>query len=170
MVHSTIKLALSALIAVALNNHSMAATFETQQSVKHGDWTTSLFKNLNGNRLFCAAETSDGNTVFRINRYKDTSDTFLELYNADWTMMEGNVKFSIDFDVKNENYKAEIAGKSWGDSYTHDFTDVKNYELILGLLSTSKSFNVQNSNGSVIGRFSGSGSLEALQAYNACLN
>lgn len=160
---------LTVFFSMQSNMQSLAAELETQSSASYGVWNSSLLKNTNGNRLLCATETRDGDTILRINSYKDTADTFLELYNPKWTMMEGNVRFFIDFEIKGENYKAEIAGKSWGDSYTHDFTDVKNYELILGLLAMAKTFNVQNSNGTIIGRFSGIGSLEALQTYHSCV-
>jgi hypothetical protein len=149
---------------------AQAAQFVAERSSKHGSWAAHLFRNLNGNRLFCAIESRNGTTDFRINQYKVSGEAFLELFNPTWTMMEGNVRFTIDFKVGSENYQAEFAGRSWGDSYTHDFTDVTNYHAVLGLIAKADAFSVRNSNGSIIAEFTGSGSSAAIRSYATCLS
>lgn len=148
---------------------SEAAQFVSERSSRHGAWSAHLFRNLNGNRLFCALESRDGGTEFRVNHYKVSGETFLEVYNPDWTLMKGNVRFTLDFQLGNENYQAVLAGRSWGDGYTHDFTDVKHYHAVMGLISEARSFEVRNSNGVAIAQFSGNGSRAAAQSYASCL-
>lgn len=84
-------------------------------------------------------------------------------------MMKGDVRFKLDFDVEGGGFAAELRGQSWGDSYTHDFTDENNYHALLGLLSQSKSFKVKNANNAVIGTFSSAGALAALREYVKCV-
>jgi hypothetical protein len=50
-----------------------AAEFVSLQSARHGSWSTHLFRNNAGGRLFCAIESRDGSTYFRINRYKSST-------------------------------------------------------------------------------------------------
>lgn len=83
--------------------------------------------------------------------------------------MSGNTRFQIVLDVKGENYNAELRGRSWGDSYTHDFTDAKNYEMLLGLIAAAKSFDIKNANSAPVARFDATGARDALLAYLACL-
>jgi hypothetical protein len=146
-----------------------ASTFKAERTTRHGNWGASSFRNLNTDQIFCAAETKDGETYFRINRYKESGDTFLELYNSKWTMMPGAVRFKIAFNTKSGDYNAEFRGQSWGDSYTHDFTDVKNYELVLGILIQSSTFQISNSNGAPLAKFSANGATDALRDYVDCL-
>ncbi|WP_454288666.1 hypothetical protein [Rhizobium arsenicireducens] len=146
-----------------------AAEFRPEKTVRHGVWEATLYRNLGSNQLFCAAETRDGNTDFRINRYKVSGESFLEIYSQEWSLMPGNVGFKIDFNVRGQAYTAELRGRSWGDSYTHDFTDVKNYEALLGLIAQSSSFDVKNSNDVTIAQFSGIGAKDAILAYLECV-
>lgn len=147
----------------------LGAQFSAEASSQHGAWTASLYRNLSNRELFCAAETQDGQTDFRINRYKSSGETFIELFNPNWSMMKGDVRFTLDFIVEGGGYAAELRGQSWGDSYTHDFTDEKNYHALLGLISQSKSFKLKNTNNAVIGTFSSAGALAALQEYVRCV-
>lgn len=130
----------------------------------------SIYKNLGNNQLFCAAETRNGETDFRINRYMASGETFLEIYNSSWSMMPGNVGFKIEFDIYGENYSAKLRGRSWGDSYTHDFTDVKNYQALLGMIAQSKSLVIKNSNDAPIAEFDGSGAGDAVRSFIECVN
>jgi hypothetical protein len=84
--------------------------------------------------------------------------------------MQGMARFALDFQIGSETFQAQLAGKSWGDSLTHDFTQVRNYQVVLGLIAKAKSFTVLNSNGTAIARFKGNGSMKALQSYEACLS
>lgn len=163
-------LVLAALIALgATPSRSFSAEFESERSVEHEAWSVHLFRNLKSNRRFCALQTMSSETVLRVNRYRDSGEAFLEIYNPTWTMMEGGVRFNLVFEIKNEEYSADFAGRSWGDSYTHDFTDVKIYEVILGMISQSRSVTVTNSNGTLLANFPGRGSFEAVNSYYACV-
>lgn len=146
-----------------------AAEFVAEQTWSHGLWSAHLFRNLNGNRLFCAVEVENGGTFFRINRYRDSGETFLEIFNPEWSYLEGNVRFSISFLVGMETYEVDFAGKSWGDSYTHDFQQAKSYEAVLDIVAASTTFNIRNSNGTSIAQFAGGGSREAVGAYRSCV-
>lgn len=147
----------------------LAAEFKPEKTARYGDWEASLYRNLGNNQLFCAAETRGGGVDLRINSYKSSGETFIEVYNSDWTMMQGDVRFTFVLDVSGESYEAELRGRSWGDSYTHDFTDVKSYNALLGLLARSGSIQLRNSNSAVIATFSGRGAMEALQTYRKCV-
>lgn len=148
---------------------STAAEFVEEKAERFSKWSAILYRNLNGNRLFCAAESHSGNTAFRIARYKDSGETFLEIYDGTWNMMEGNVRFSINFAVGTENYSAELAGRSWGDSYTHDFTDKDNYAALLGLISQAHAIEIKNPNSTTVATFSGSGADKAITSYTSCV-
>lgn len=158
-----------AAISVLQFPSAQAAEFVAEQTWSYGLWSAHLYRNLNGNRLFCAIEAENGGTYFRVNRYKDSGEVFLEIYNPDWDYMEGNVRFSINFLVGAESYGADFAGKSWGNSFTHDFQKANSYDAVLGLLASATTFDVQNSNGISLAQFAGTGSREAVQAYNKCL-
>ena len=165
-----LRLAFFFLLSLPFPLQANAAEFVAVKTTCHGAWCAHLFRNTNGNRLFCALEARSAGTDFRINQYKESGETFLEIFNEQWTLMPGASRFALEFEVGSESYKAEFAGKSWGDSYTHDFTDVKNYQLVLGLIAEMRSVTVLNSNGSRLADFSGDGSGAALQAYGACVN
>lgn len=158
-------LVLSALLSTAAH----AAEFVPERTTRFDDWSAILYRNVDGNRLFCAIEAENGKTAFRINRYKESGETFLEIFNPDWTFMQGAARFTLDFDLGKDTYQAEFAGKSWGDSYTYDFTDVKNYEVVLGMISKAKSFSVKNANDAVIVELRGKGSDRAIDAYEGCV-
>jgi hypothetical protein len=163
-------LAVMALISQTVwSGPLLAAEFRPEKTARYGDWEASLYRNLGNNQLFCAAETRGGDTDFRVNSYKSSGETFIEVYNSNWTMMQGDVRFTFVLDVSGESYEAELRGRSWGDSYTHDFTDVKSYNALLGLLARSGSIQLRNSNSAVIATFSGHGAMEALDTYRKCV-
>lgn len=161
----TLVVALSAL----LSNAAQAAEFVPERTAKFENWSAILYRNVNGDRLFCALEAENGKTAFRVNHYKDNGETFLEVFNPGWTLMEGAARFTLDFDFGKDTYQAELPGKSWGDSYTYDFTDVKNYEAVLGMIAKAKSFALKDANKAALVDFQGKGSGSALDAYQACV-
>lgn len=115
-------------------------------------------------------ETYDeGNTAFRVVRYKDTSDTFLEVHNSKWNLIKGSAKFKISMNVDRNNYRAELSGERLSDAYSHTFTDENNYLALLGMIGQSRTVSVENSNNATIAKFGGNGSGLALQNYGDCL-
>lgn len=167
---SAIAGALTMAAAALLPAAAMAANFMIEKTEKYGVWSATLYRNINGNRMFCALEANDGKTDFRINRYKDSGDTFLEFYNPDWTMMQGEVRFELHFEAGTDKLGAEFRGKSWGDSYTYDFTDTRVYQTLLDLIAGSDTLTAFNSNRAVIARFDGRGARKAVMAYNVCVD
>lgn len=160
------------LVAFALAASAMgasAASLRPEVERKTGDWSAVLYRNESSNRLFCALESSDGDTVFRIVRYKDQNDTFLEIHNASWNLLEGRSKFRIEFDIKGESYAAELMGMRDGNSYYHDFTDAQAYAAVLGMIAQATTVKVLNPNGSRIAGFRGRQSDVALTNFGDCL-
>lgn len=146
-----------------------AATFEPEKTVKFGKWETVLYRNLEGNRIFCAAETFAGNeTYFRINQYKDTGEAFLELYNSKWNLMDGNMRFRLDVTVGDEVISTQLPGRSWGDSLTYDFISKDIYTMLLDIISVATSIELKDNNGTVLANFDGNGSDMAIPAYLQC--
>lgn len=85
-------------------------------------------------------------------------------------MMEGDVRFSLEFDVNEEKFLLKLKGRSWGDNYSHDILDKKNFNLMLGLLMSSKSVRIINSNNTQLLKFSLSGSREAITDFTSCIS
>jgi len=67
------------LVMLAFTHFSVAvaATFDILNQKTFGSWSSILFKNQNGDRLFCALQSTSDGVVFRVNQYRDTKDTFL---------------------------------------------------------------------------------------------
>lgn len=148
---------------------SSAATFEVVKEKLYGDWKSILYRNDNGGRLFCALESEKSGTAFRINSYRAGGDTFLEVYNPSWTLMEGEVRFSFEFQIEESPLGMELRGKSWGDSYTYDLLDVSVFKTLLSVISAANSFKVVNSNGAPIATFPMSGSRKAVADFVNCI-
>ncbi|SFF42295.1 hypothetical protein SAMN05216566_11278 [Aureimonas phyllosphaerae] len=146
-----------------------AASLRPEVEKKTGDWSAVLYRNESSNRLFCALESHDGDTVFRIVRYKDQNDTFLEVHNASWELLEGRSKFSIEFDIKGESYAAELMGMRDPNSYYHDFTGAQTYAALLGMIAQATTVTVLNPNGTKIASFRGRQSDVALNNFGDCL-
>jgi hypothetical protein len=147
-----------------------AVTLTPEVEKKTGDWSAILYKNEGSNRLFCALESNDADTVFRIVRYKDDNDTFLEILNPSWNLLEGRSKFSLEFEIKGENYAAELMGIRDPNSYYHDFTDAQMYAALLGMIAQATRMTVLNPNGSRIASFRARQSNLALHNFGDCLN
>lgn len=151
------------------NGHSHAAEFEVEHESVFGSWRSVLYRNLNGNRYFCAIESWKGETVLRIAHYKLSKETFLEVHNKNWTLMEGQAQFYVSFNVDNEPLTAELKGRSWADGYTHNFTDSQMFSAVMGMLMLAKDMTVTNINGAPMASFSGNGSNRAAQAFGQCM-
>lgn len=157
------------IVSAALTGPTYAKSqFVAEKTWNHGLWSAHLFRNLSANQLFCAVEARNGGTDFRINKYKHSNETFLEIYNPSWQWIEGNTRISISFTTPEGAYSVDFAAKSWGDSFTHDFLEQRNYDIVLGLLVSSRSLNVLNANGTSIAQFGGDGSKQAVQSFVLC--
>ncbi len=152
-----------------LATSASAAILEPLVERKNGDWSAVLYRNATSDRLFCALESYDGETAFRIVRYKDGNATFLEIHNTSWDLMAGGSKFILSFSIKDENYKAELMGMRDAHGYSHDFTDNTGYLALIGMISQATSFEVQNSNWAKIATFRGRRSELAAADYGDCL-
>lgn len=144
------------------------ARFDVVKQAVHGKWKAVLYQNRAGGRLFCALETELSGTVFRINAYQANGDTFLEVFNPGWQLMQGEVRFSLRFEGGNNPLTMEMRGRSWGDSYTFDFLEVENYRAALGLISGNLGMSVINSNGQSMVDFSLAGADGAVASYLEC--
>lgn len=141
-----------------------AASFEEISAKRYGAWDAMYYRNINNNKLFCAAETASNNgTILRINFYKD-GDAFLEVFNPQWNLREGPTKFQLDFG----EYQTVLRGKAWPDAFTHDFVSQDNTLLLLGLFIESKNVAVLNSNFTPMASFSLQGSSKAISALAKC--
>ena len=166
---ASIGLALATLILGSALPASGAATFDVLEERVYGHWRAVLYRNVNGGRVFCAVETDPIDApMLRINRYRADGDTFLEIFDPAWNMMEGVVRFRFDVQVGMETIGVEFIGRSWGDSYTYDFLQVDIYEAVLQLLATGSRLTVFNSNGTSIASYSLTGSAAAINAYRQC--
>ncbi len=101
----------------------------------------------------------------RLNFYRNGS-SFIEFFNPSWNLMKGEASFSLRF---GSGFTVSFRGKSWGDSYTHDFTDKTMVQALFGLLVKEKSVQLLNANGAPLGSFSLAGSKAALQDLNNCV-
>ncbi|HEV7252019.1 MAG TPA: hypothetical protein VGN97_02820 [Mesorhizobium sp.] len=145
---------------------AVAASFDLLSSEKFDAWEANFFRNISSGRTFCAAQTTSGDgSVLRVNLYNDNREAFLELYNPAWSLREGGVRFALSFDG---GYTADLQGKSWGDSYTHDFLVQENMLVLLGLLVKHNQVRLVNSNGMQVSEFSLKGSSQALAAFDKC--
>lgn len=158
------------LIVTSLVLPGFAATFQPEVERKSGDWAAVLYRNDNGNRPFCALESYGDDTVFRVVRYKDSGDTFLEIHNPDWRLIEGKAKFDISITIGNDAYRAEMMGQRYADAYVYDFTERETYLTLLGMIAQADSIRVTNSNGADVISLSGRGSKQALTEFGNCLN
>lgn len=157
------------MLYLLLPSQLEAASFEPLKEEKFGTLATVLYRNQNGGRQFCALESTKTETLFRINRYSDTNETFLELYNQKWKKREGSVKFNIIFSTDGQNVKADFTGKSWGDSYTRDIDDQDEYETLLEIISASQAMTIFDNNQSKIGTYDLRGGAEAVAALQRCI-
>jgi hypothetical protein len=157
------------LVALAISAPASAASFDVVQERKSGDWAAILYRNQSSGREFCALEANAGGTVFRISRYKDDAgDTFLEVHNPSWSLIEGKSKFSIDVVIKGESLRAELMGNRYADAYVHDFTESQSYLSLLGMIALTSSLEVKNPNGAQVFKTSGNGSQAALTDFGSC--
>ncbi len=76
----------------------------------------------------------------RLNFYRNGS-SFIEFFNPSWNLMKGEASFSLRF---GSGFTVSFRGKSWGDSYTHDFTDKTMVQALFGLLVKEKSVQLLN--------------------------
>ncbi len=146
-----------------------SASFISEIEKKSGNWAATLYRNESNNRRFCALEAYNHETVFRIVRYRDGHDTFLEIFDPSWRLIEGKSSFSMRFSVKNETYEAELVGKSYSDAYIHEFTDSDKYLTLLGIISQASWLEVLNPNGIQLLGISGRGSSAALKNFSGCI-
>jgi hypothetical protein len=154
---------------LATTSSASAASFDVVMERKTGDWSAILYRNQNGGRLFCALEANAGGTVFRISRYRDkASDTFLEVHNPDWSLIEAKSRFSIDMQIEKEAYSVELMGDRLSDAYVHDFTDNNSYLALLGMIAKTSSLEVKNPNGARVFKTGGRGSGAALSDFGDC--
>ncbi|WAJ28913.1 hypothetical protein [Antarcticirhabdus aurantiaca] len=170
---SVARLALTILLtalAGVTTSHASAASFDVVAQKDSGDWSAVLYRNQSSARLFCALESHSGGTVFRIVRYKDDNDTFLEVHNSSWSLMEGRSTFAIDFTIKGEAFNAELAGQRYSDAYVHDFTENQTYLTLLGAIASASSMKVTNPNGTALATLRGLGSKQALDDFGDCVS
>lgn len=157
------------LVALALASPASAASFDVVSERKSGDWSAVLYRNNSSGREFCALEANADGTVFRISRYKDNAaDTFLEVHNPSWDLIEGKSKFSIDVMIKGDPLRAELMGNRYADGYVHDFTENQSYISFLGMIALTSSLEVKNPNGALVFKTSGKGSGAALEDFGSC--
>lgn len=144
---------------------AVAAELLLVEEKQFGDWTAALLENVTYNRLLCIAETEDAQgTIFRLVFYLD-GDAFLEILNEAWTLREVPMKFILDATQD----QLHVPGYSVGNGLIHDFIDQENTALLLGFVALNNSLNLKNSNGSVMARFSLTGSSDAIRALSDCL-
>jgi hypothetical protein len=136
---------------------------------KFGYWRVVLYKNAKSGKFLCAVETEQNGGLLRVNHYTESNDTFLELSGENWDMLEGDVRFSLVFNVQQEQYKMELKGRSWGTDYTHDILDKTNFYLMLGLLMKSNTVRIINSNSTQILQFDLKGSTAAIAQFGSCM-
>lgn len=165
----TRRIAYALFVVAIFPSFAHTASFLSEKSTTFGSWTTHLFRNTNGNRLFCAIENRNSGTDLRVNRYLRDNDTFLEVFNQNWDIGEGNVSLILSFQVGDELYNANLEGQAWNDSYTYDFRGEVNYKIILELISNASKIVVFGPNQSEIARFDGQGGKKAVDAYQTCL-
>lgn len=157
------------LVALASAFPAFAASFDVVTERKSGDWSAILYRNQSSGREFCALEANAGGTVFRISRYKDNAaDTFLEVHNPSWDLIEGKSKFTVDVVIKGEFFRAELMGTRYADAYVHDFTENRSYLSLLGMIALTSSLEVKNPNGTQVFKTSGNGSNAALTDFGSC--
>lgn len=131
-----------------------------------GSWEAGLHENNRSKRRFCAAASRSKNgTIFRINVYLDTNDTFLEFFNEKWSYRSGKMRCSLEFD---RSAGVELHGESRGNDFTYDLLEVRQTQALLGMIAMHKSFRLINSNGATIDLFSLNGAREAVRAYSDC--
>lgn len=158
------------LIILFIPIDALAVELEVIAARKDGNWEAVLYRNTNSDRLFCAMESSDSNsTVIRIVRYSDTFDTFLEIVNTKWNLMQGNGGFSLLINIGHDNYRVKLNGERFSNAYSYDFIDKDKYLILLGMISEANYILVENPNGEIIAKFDGSGSAAALRNYADCL-
>ncbi|HEY8575209.1 MAG TPA: hypothetical protein VIL88_02595 [Devosia sp.] len=147
-----------------------AANFTQIKGWQSGAWNSALFENNSNGQRFCALESEGRSPVFRLNSYLADGDTFIELFDPNWSKMEGAVTFSLAFDTMDRGpISIELRGRSWGDSYTYDILEKANFDLLQGLLSASTSMQALNSNGATLATFSLDGAATAVRTFNECL-
>jgi hypothetical protein len=160
---------LGLLLSVGLINIVEAATFTEVEATRHGDWRSVLYRNDSDSRLFCAFESIAEKPVLRINSYLADGDTFLEIFDPEWTKLEGVARFSLKFDVPDRGeLEMEMKGQSWGDSYTYDILETETFGTMQAFFGMGRSVEVENSNGATLAEFRLKGSAAALRAFNAC--
>jgi hypothetical protein len=170
-VRPTLVSLLTLLTLLLISSGSFAqVSLEEVNSQAFGEWKSVLYKNSKSAAFFCAVETEQRGALLRINSYKSSGDTFLEIRGDNWNMMEGDVRFSLEFDVDDEKYLLELRGKSWGTDYTHDILEKQNFAMIMGLLMKSSTVRVLNSNKALLLQFSLRGSSDAITQFGSCIS
>lgn len=148
---------------------SLAASFTEVEATRHGDWRSVLYRNDSDSRLFCAFESVAEDPILRINSYLADGDTFLEIYDPEWTKLEGIARFSLKFNSPDrEELEMELRGRSWGDSYTYDILENETFGTMQAFFGMSRSVEVENSNGATLAEYRLKGSAAALLAFNTC--
>jgi hypothetical protein len=150
--------------------NAQGISLEPIEEKSFGEWKSFLYKNSKSGNLLCAVESEQRGALLRVNHYKRSGDTFLEIRGENWNMMEGDVRFSLEFDVNNERYKMEVRGKSWGTDYTHDILDKRNFHLLMGLLMKSRNVRILNSNNVQLLMFELNGSSDAITDFGQCVS
>lgn len=147
-----------------------AASFDEVERSSYGSWSAALYRNTDGGQLFCALESASENPVFRINSYLEDNDTFLEIFDQDWSKRQGAVRFSLVFaggpDL--DGVSMDLPGRSWGDSYTFDILEERDFVAILGGLAGAQQVEVADSNGATLGQYALDGSAKAVAAFQRC--
>lgn len=143
---------------------------EVVEQSRHGDWAAVLYKNLDNKSQFCGLEVESGRTVFRVVKYRETGDTFLEILDPGWDLIPTKrVKFDLEVVTQKENLSAELSGRRSQKSYSYDFSDAKVFRSFLDLIGADGALKFLNSNGQEIAQFSGKGSASARMAFEKCM-
>lgn len=162
---------ISVVLVLVFQNFSFAhaAKLIEVKATVFDQWRSVLYRNASSANLLCAVETEQKEALFRVNHYKNSGDTFLEIRGQNWNMMEGDVRFGLEFYVKQEKYLMELKGRSWGTNYTHDILEEQNFQLLMGLLMESSEVKILNSNNTVLLGFSLRGSIQAITEFGSCI-
>lgn len=159
----------TSLICLGLGSSSLqAAQLEALRETQFEQWKSVLYRNENNGLHFCALESESNGITLRLNQYKGSNDTFLELYNQDWMMLEGVARFSAKYVLDGQDMGIEMRGKSWGDSYTYDILDKISYSAILSMIGKSSSLSFLNSNGNTLAAFDPAGAANAVNDFKQC--
>ena len=158
--------------------HSFSTTWDILKTKKFGNWVSyynQYNSGKNNGRKFCTSlvNNRDG-TAYRLHFFPDGAVPFLEVFNKNWKIGQGNAKFTLLFKGSNCEWcnkgVANLPGQLWGNALTFDLVSVDDQMDMLAYLGENETVEIfLDSNNASLGIFTLTGARLAVTDMIHCL-